>query len=202
VRYGNVIGSRGSVIPLFKNQQKTGKITITDLHMTRFWLTLDQAVELVVKTIEHMQGGEIFVPRIPSMKIVDLAKAIAPDCEIEVIGIRPGEKLHEVLFTEDDGRKAILYNNMYVIMPHHTWWEQQNYKTGQQLPENFTYTSNGNDEWLSVDDLRRIVDDASLLESDPAAKLMTTIHRLNEKTILDMLNSEEIIPEDSRQVVG
>jgi UDP-N-acetylglucosamine 4,6-dehydratase/5-epimerase len=195
VRYGNVIGSRGSVIPLFKDQKKTGKVTITDIHMTRFWLTLDQAVDLVINALQHMQGGEIFVPKIPSMKIIDLAKAIAPECEIEVIGIRPGEKLHEVLFTEEDGRNALLYNGMFVIMPSYSWWERQNYKTGRRLQENYTYTSNSNDEWLSVEDLRKIISDTSPAMSDPTATLAATIHRLNEKTILNMLNSEEVIPE-------
>ncbi|MHB8770857.1 MAG: UDP-N-acetylglucosamine 4,6-dehydratase (inverting) [Syntrophales bacterium] len=195
VRYGNVIGSRGSVIPLFKDQKKTGRVTITDVQMTRFWLTLDQAVDLVINALQHMQGGEIFVPKIPSMKIVDLAKAIAPECEIDVIGIRPGEKLHEVLFTEEDGRHALLYNGMFVIMPSYNWWERQNYKTGQSLPEGFTYASNNNDQWLSVEDLRGIIYGASSADRDPTARLAATIHRLSEQTILSMLNSEEIIPE-------
>jgi len=127
VRYGNVIGSRGSVIPLFREQKKTGKITITDERMTRFWLTLDQAVELVVNALCHMQGGEIFVPKIPSMKIMDLAKAVAPECKMEAIGIRPGEKLHEALIMEEEGRNTVAYNGMYVIMPNLSWWERQNY---------------------------------------------------------------------------
>lgn len=161
VRYGNVIGSRGSVIPLFIQQKKDGKITITDERMTRFWLTLDQAVELVINALCLMQGGEIFVPKIPSMKVTDLAKAVAPECEIEVIGIRPGEKVHEVLITEEDGRSTVAYNGMYVIMPNRSWWERQNYKTGQRLPEGFVYTSNNNEEWLSVEDLRRIIYESS-----------------------------------------
>jgi UDP-N-acetylglucosamine 4,6-dehydratase/5-epimerase len=195
VRYGNVIGSRGSVIPLFKDQKKAGKVTITDIHMTRFWLTLDQAVDLVINALEHMQGGEIFVPKIPSMKIIDLAKAIAPECEIEVIGIRPGEKLHEVLFSEEDGRNALLFDGMFVIMPSYSWWERKNYNAGQKLPENYTYASNSNDEWLSAEHLRRIIYDASPMDSDPTTKLAATIHRLNEKTILNMLNLEEVLPE-------
>ena len=195
VRYGNVVGSRGSVIPLFREQQKIGKITITDKRMTRFWITLDQAVELVINALRHMQGGEIFVPKIPSMRIVDLAKAIAAECEIEVIGIRPGEKLHEVLITEEDGRSTVVYNGTYVIMPNHSWWETQNYKKGRRLPEGFVYTSNNNDQWLSVDDLRRIIYEPSLFEQDQASKLLSTIHQLNERVILNMLNSEERIPE-------
>ncbi|MBW2647153.1 MAG: UDP-N-acetylglucosamine 4,6-dehydratase (inverting) [Deltaproteobacteria bacterium] len=124
VRYGNVIGSRGSVVPLFQEQKKTGKITITDKKMTRFWITLDQAVDLVVHTLSHMQGGEIFIPRIPSMNIPDLAQAVAPECEIEVIGIRPGEKLHEILVTEEEGRNTIAHDGLYVILPNYPWWER------------------------------------------------------------------------------
>jgi len=157
VRYGNVIGSRGSVIPLFNEQKKNGKITITDERMTRFWITLDQAVELVVSALVHMQGGEIFVPRIPSMKIVDLAKAVAPGCEIQEIGIRPGEKLHEILVTEEEGRNAVSYNGIYVIMPQLPWWKRENYRTGKKLPDGFHYCSKENDRWLDVDALRGIV---------------------------------------------
>jgi UDP-N-acetylglucosamine 4,6-dehydratase len=157
VRYGNVIGSRGSVIPLFKEQKKNGKITITDERMTRFWITLDQAVELVVSALIHMQGGEIFVPRIPSMKIVDLAKAVAPDCMIEEIGIRPGEKLHEILVTEEEGRNTVSYNGIYVIMPQLSWWKRENYRSGKRLPDGFHYTSKENDHWMGIEDLRNIV---------------------------------------------
>ncbi len=157
VRYGNVIGSRGSVVPLFIKQKNNGKITITDNRMTRFWITLDQAVELVVSALQHMQGGEIFVPRIPSMRVVDLARAIAPECEIEIIGIRPGEKLHEILITEEEGRNTIKYNGMFVIMPQFSWWERTNYKNAEKVPEGFHYTSNENEEWLRVDDLKRII---------------------------------------------
>jgi len=195
VRYGNVIGSRGSVIPLFKEQQRTGKITITDKRMTRFWLTLDQAVEFVINALGHMQGGEIFVPKIPSMKIIDLAKAVAPKCNIEVIGIRAGEKLHEVLITEEDGRNTIAYNGMYVIMPNYSWWERKNYKTGKKLPENFTYTSNNNKRWLNVDDLKKIIYGPHSTEDESMSHLISTLHRLNEKMVIDMINSEERIPD-------
>ena len=195
VRYGNVIGSRGSVIPLFRAQKKTGKITITDKRMTRFWLTLDQAADLVLNALCHMQGGEIFVPKIPSMKIMDLAKAVAPECEIEVIGIRPGEKLHESLITEEDGRNTVANNGMYVVMPNYSWWERQNYDIGEKLPDGFIYTSNNNDEWLTVDDLKNIIYGSDPLGNDPSAKLATAIHQLNEKTILNMLSAEEGIPE-------
>ena len=193
VRYGNVIGSRGSVIPVFKAQKKTGKITITDEKMTRFWITLDQAVDLVVAALCHMQGGEIFVPRIPSMKITDLAKAIAPECEIETIGIRPGEKLHETLITAEEGRNAVAYNGMYVIMPDHSWWKRQNYKTGIRLPEDFVYSSNCNDEWLGVDELRKIIGCQSAATDDAVSGFISTVHQLNKNIILDIIGAEENI---------
>lgn len=157
VRYGNVIGSRGSVIPLFLKQKQTGRLTVTDARMTRFWITLDQAVELVLKGFHNMQGGEIFVPRIPSMRIMDLAKAMAPECAVDIIGIRPGEKLHEALTGEDEGRNTISYKGMYVIMPSFPWWEKKNYVDAEKMPENFVYASDSNDEWMSVEDLRAIV---------------------------------------------
>lgn len=157
VRYGNVIGSRGSVIPLFLEQKKSGTITITDDRMTRFWITLEEAVELVLKAFHYMEGGEIFVPIIPSMRIMDLARAIAPDCKIKNIGIRPGEKLHEALTGEDEGRNTISYKGMYVILPAMDWWEQENYRGGKKLPEDFIYTSDNNQSWLGVEELRRIV---------------------------------------------
>jgi len=192
VRYGNVIGSRGSVIPLFKEQKKSGKVTITDRRMTRFWITLDQAIELVIKALCHMQGGEIFVPKIPSMKIMDLARAVAPGCEIGFIGIRPGEKLHEALITEEEGRNTVAYDGMYIIMPSYSWWEDRNrYDIGQKLPDGFVYTSDKNDEWLTEDHLREIIYDSPAAEDDSAHELLSTIHHLNEKVILNMLNSEE-----------
>ena len=156
VRYGNVIGSRGSVIPLFVKQRKQGKITITDKRMTRFWLSLEHAVDVVIKALVHMQGGEIFVPKIPSMKIVDLAEAIAPDCDIEIIGIRPGEKLHEILITEEDGRYTVDYDGLYVIMPQFSWWRRQNYQDANALPDGFLYSSNNNDRWLTLNQLKNM----------------------------------------------
>ncbi|MEW6501186.1 MAG: UDP-N-acetylglucosamine 4,6-dehydratase (inverting) [Thermodesulfobacteriota bacterium] len=157
VRYGNVIGSRGSVIPLFLQQRKKGRLTVTDPRMTRFWITLDGAIELVLRAFSHMEGGEIFVPKIPSMRIMDLARAIAPECEVDYIGIRPGEKLHEALTGEDEGRNTYLYKGMYVVMPTYPWWERKNYVEAQKMPEGFVYTSDANDEWLTVPELRRIV---------------------------------------------
>ena len=158
--------------------------------MTRFWITLDQAVDLVVRAFCQMQGGEIFVPRIPSMKITDLAEAVAPDCEVINTGIRPGEKLHEVLITEEEGRHAVSYEGMYVILPNYPWWERQNYKGGDPLPENFSYVSNSNDQWLSVGELRRMICGSSA-EKDPTAQFLSTLHRLNEKVVLNMVNAEE-----------
>jgi len=157
VRYGNVIGSRGSVIPVFLKQRETGEITITDERMTRFWITLDEAVELVLKGFRYMEGGEIFVPRIPSMRIMDLAKAIAPDCEVKHIGIREGEKLHEALTGEDEGRNAYKYKDMYVIMPNYSWWKRKNYVDAVKMPEGFVYISDQNDQWLGVEELRHVV---------------------------------------------
>ena len=163
VRYGNVIGSRGSVIPVFLKQKESGRITITDPRMTRFWITLDQAVELVLKGFKYMEGGEIFVPQIPSMRITDLARAIAPECAIDHIGIRPGEKLHEALTGEDEGRTAVRYKGMYVILPNYSWWDRKNYVTAVPVPENFVYTSDANEEWMTVEQLQEIVYGASTL---------------------------------------
>lgn len=146
-RYGNVVGSRGSVIPIFKEQAKTGTLTITDPRMTRFWLSLEQGVEFVLSCLESMKGGEIFVPKIPSMAIMDLAKMIAPDAEIKVTGIRAGEKLHEVLLTEDEARNAMEYANSYVIQ----------YGCNNQLPDGFRYSSDQNTEWLSEDSMKEML---------------------------------------------
>jgi len=153
-RYGNVVGSRGSVIPLFLEQRRTGRVTVTDPRMTRFWLTLEQGVRFVIRCIEHMHGGEVFIPKIPSMNIMDLVQAIAPDCKVDYIGIRPGEKLHEVLLSEDESRHALELDDMYVIRPLYNWWETKNWSEGKPVPEGFRYTSDTNTHWLSVDELR------------------------------------------------
>ena len=156
-RYGNVIGSRGSVVPVFVNQRSNGKLTITDKRMTRFWLTLDQGVRFVLKCVELMHGGEVFVPKIPSMRVVDLAEAVAPECEIEYVGIRPGEKVHEALISTDEARTAIEMNGMYVIQPPHPWFRGRDWDWDEgALPDGFQYTSDSNDEWLSVEELRRM----------------------------------------------
>jgi len=157
VRYGNVVGSRGSVIPLFMDQRKEGKITITDSRMTRFWITLDQGVHFVARCIEQIHGGEVFVPKIPSMNITDLAKAVAPNCEVSLIGIRPGEKLHEVLMGEDESWHSVELNDMFVIKPLHTWWNSENWPDGKKLPEGFRYSSDANPSKLSIKDLQKII---------------------------------------------
>jgi UDP-N-acetylglucosamine 4,6-dehydratase len=159
VRYGNVVGSRGSVIPLFIKQRETGRITVTDDRMTRFWLTLDQGVRFVIDCIEQMRGGEVFVPKIPSMSIMDLVKAMAPDCEIETLGIRPGEKLHEVLISEDEARHTVEVENMFVVQPAHSWWQSDGWKEGKPLPEGFVYDSQNNKQQLSLEELRALVEE-------------------------------------------
>lgn len=157
VRYGNVIGSRGSVIPLFKEQSKNGKITITDNRMTRFWITLEQGVRFVINSIKLMNSGEIFVPKIPSMNITDLAHAIAPDSKQEIIGIRPGEKLHEELITEDEARHAREFYDYFIIYPEYHFWKEDFISKGKSCPERFKYTSNENNEWLTKEELKKIV---------------------------------------------
>ncbi len=157
VRYGNVIGSRGSVIPLFEKLRETGTVTVTDPRMTRFWITLDQGVQFVCDNLELMQGGEIFVPKIPSMNIMDLVKAIAPKCKVEITGIRPGEKLHEVLITHDDSRYTLEYENRFVIEPQIRHVRYKAIPGGERVKENFSYRSNNNPEILSVQDLRRLI---------------------------------------------
>ena len=158
VRYGNVVGSRGSVVPVFLKQRQNGKVTITDDRMTRFWLSLEQGVRFVMKCLDEMRGGEVFVPRIPSMKVVDLAKAIAPSAEIAVVGIRPGEKLHEVLISEDEARSTVERDGMFIVKPPETLWERALHYDGQPLPEGFRYSSDNNRDWLDVAGIRRLID--------------------------------------------
>ncbi|MGB3700708.1 MAG: UDP-N-acetylglucosamine 4,6-dehydratase (inverting) [Anaerolineales bacterium] len=158
VRYGNVVGSRGSVIPVFIMQRDQKKLTLTDERMTRFWLTLDQGVKFVIRCIEQMQGGEVFVPKIPSMKVVDIARVIAPDADFEEIGIRPGEKLHEVLIHEDEARATVELEEMYVVQPSEALWFGHGWQDiGQPLPDGFRYSSDSNEEWLTLDQIREIV---------------------------------------------
>ncbi len=158
VRYGNVVGSRGSVVPFFLERAKTGVLPITDERMTRFFITLDQGVEFVLSSLERMVGGELFVPKIPSMRVTELAKAIAPDARIEVVGIRPGEKLHEEMISVDDARRTIDVGDRYVIQPEFGWWTSQ-HLSGDGVPEGFAYTSDRNDDWLSVEQLRAMLTD-------------------------------------------
>ena len=157
VRYGNVVGSRGSVIPIFIKQRENSKLTITDARMTRFWLTLEQGVRFVNRCIEQMQGGEVFVPKIPSMKIADLARAIAPNAEIEIVGIRPGEKMHEVLISGDEARATLERPDMYVVTPSATLWQRDLHYEGTPLPDGFVYASDTNPQWLDVEQIRQMV---------------------------------------------
>ncbi|MCW3019094.1 MAG: UDP-N-acetylglucosamine dehydratase/epimerase [Solirubrobacterales bacterium] len=156
VRYGNVVGSRGSVIPLFLAQAETGVITITDERMTRFWITLQRAVTFVLDCLDRMGGGETFVPRIPSMRVLDMAEALAPDCERKLIGIRPGEKLHEVLVTEDEARHTIECDFGYVITPEYASWRLRDHGPQGALADGFRYASDTNDQWLTVGELREM----------------------------------------------
>jgi UDP-N-acetylglucosamine 4,6-dehydratase/5-epimerase len=159
VRYGNVIGSRGSVIPLFAAQRTTGTVTVTDPGMTRFWLRLEEGVGFAIRCAELMRGGEIFVPKIPSMRILDLVESVAPGCRVEVIGIRPGEKLHEVLMTSEESRHATAFEDRFAIYPNFPFWRAGGYPQGEELPPGFVYSSDNNDQWMTTDELRSIVDE-------------------------------------------
>ncbi|MFJ7732316.1 UDP-N-acetylglucosamine 4,6-dehydratase (inverting) [Lysinibacillus sp. NPDC097231] len=159
VRYGNVVGSRGSVVPFFKKIKETGTLPVTDERMTRFWITLEQGVQFVLDNLERMHGGEIFVPKIPSMRVIDLAKAIAPGCNIEIVGIRPGEKLHEAMIMEDDARHTVEFDDYYIIQPEFPWWSKKYAEGGKSLPDGFAYTSDNNIEWLTVEQLSILLED-------------------------------------------
>lgn len=155
VRYGNVLGSRGSVIPFFLERRKTGVLPITDPNMTRFWITLEHGVKFVFECMEKMVGGELFVPKIPSMKIMDLAKAICPECKTEIIGTRPGEKLHEVMITKDDARNTLDMKGFYIIQPDFRFWgRRSNWSGSKAVPEDFEYNSGTNTWWLTEDEMR------------------------------------------------
>lgn len=160
VRYGNVIGSRGSVVPFFLRKRKGGVLPVTDARMTRFSLTLDQGVQFVLDNLARMQGGEVFVPKIPSYRILDVAKAVAPQAKIELVGIRPGEKLHELMIPEDDARHTIEFPDHFVIQPDFEWWMTRRHKLpdgGQPCPEGFSYRSDTNDRWLTVAELEKLL---------------------------------------------
>jgi UDP-N-acetylglucosamine 4,6-dehydratase len=163
VRYGNVIGSRGSVVPFFKQYRESGKkLPITDPQMTRFWIQLSEGAAFVDRCVDLMRGGEIFIPKIPSMKIVDLARAIGPDSEQEIVGIRPGEKLHELLLTRDDARNTFEFKDYFVITPNIHMWDQSGStayggEQGQPVALDFEYASNTNDRWFDVEQLRAVI---------------------------------------------
>ncbi|MBP9040241.1 MAG: UDP-N-acetylglucosamine 4,6-dehydratase (inverting) [Anaerolineaceae bacterium] len=158
VRYGNVVGSRGSVVPVFLKQRELGKVTVTDERMTRFWISLEGGVRFVIRAVENMHGGEVFVPKIPSMTVTDLAKAIAPNASIEYIGIRPGEKLHEVLISEDEARQTVELDDMYVVQPAESLWFGRDWETkGKLLEDGFRYASNTNTQWLNVEEISKII---------------------------------------------
>lgn len=160
VRYGNVVGSKGSVIPFFLKERATGRLPITDRRMTRFWITLEQGVELCLDTFARMVGGEIVIPKIPSTRIVDLAQAIGPDCELVDVGIRPGEKLHECLIPVEEARQTQEFDDHYVIEPALQWWTgttQLEGLGGTRVPEDFSYTSDMNDHFLDHDEIRELV---------------------------------------------
>ena len=157
VRYGNVMGSRGSIIPLFQELASKGlPIPVTDLRMTRFWITLDQAVKFVDETFSVMNGGELFVPKIPSMKITDLVAAIAPNSKIKEIGIRPGEKLHEEMISPDDSRRAVMQKTKFILSPTSSDWAYVEPK-GEKLPEGFSYRSDTNDQWLTQSEINNFI---------------------------------------------
>lgn len=159
VRYGNVVGSRGSVIPLFFQQRVNGVLTVTDERMTRFWLTLEQGVRFVINCIERMVGGEVFIPKIPSMRLMDIVRTIAPEAAIKVIGIRPGEKLHEELVTREEAPRTKEFDAYYIVEPEHPFWESGNHKDGKQVSPDFQYGSDSNSSWLNSEDLKACLAD-------------------------------------------
>ncbi|MFQ5479867.1 MAG: UDP-N-acetylglucosamine 4,6-dehydratase (inverting) [Thermodesulfobacteriota bacterium] len=176
VRYGNVAGSRGSVIPLFLKMKKTGVMPITDMRMTRFWITLEQSADFVLKSLGRMRGGEIFVPKIASTPIVDVAKAIVPECKFDLIGIRPGEKLHEVLISKEDGRLTLEYDDHFVVQPHFSWWSEEKQTDGSKVPEGFIFSSDTNEKKLDRFQLNKII-----REFDRGAKKTYRIRRPNNR---------------------
>jgi UDP-N-acetylglucosamine 4,6-dehydratase len=159
VRYGNVMGSRGSVIPFFKELAERGEpLPITDIRMTRFWISIQDAVQFVMDSLEIMTGGELYVPRIPSMKIVDLANAISPDVKLIEIGMRPGEKLHEEMISADDSRRTIVLKNRFVVTPVIADWGYI-LPSGEKMPEGQAYRSDNNDMWITSSDIKKFIDE-------------------------------------------
>jgi UDP-N-acetylglucosamine 4,6-dehydratase/5-epimerase len=160
VRYGNVMGSRGSVVPLFRSLDAQGKsLPVTDKRMTRFWITLPAAVRFVVDSFDKMQGGELFVPRIPSMRIVDLIEAVAPDAPTHEMGMRPGEKLHEEMISADDSRRTLRFADRYLVQPVVASWGYETPKGGEPVEDGFNYRSDNNDLWLEVEEMRELLED-------------------------------------------
>jgi UDP-N-acetylglucosamine 4,6-dehydratase len=157
VRYGNVIGSSGSVIPLFTKQKESGIVTITDERMTRFWIRLEEGVDLVTKGLNIMKGGEIFIPYIPSIKVTDLASVIAPEAKINMIGIRAGEKLHEILITQEESRHSKKLDGIYIIEPEQPFWDEKNHIEGTPLAEGFSYSSDNNKWWLKKEEIQKML---------------------------------------------
>jgi UDP-N-acetylglucosamine 4,6-dehydratase len=160
VRYGNVVGSRGSVIPYFMKFKNNGYLPITDPNMTRFWITLKQAVEFVLRCLEVMCGGELFVPKIPSMNIIDLARAIAPECETRTVGVRPGEKIHELMISRDDARQTLELDSFYVIQPQFKYWDRRSsWDEGHKVPDDFEYQSGTNPWRLTIEEMKTMLSD-------------------------------------------
>jgi UDP-N-acetylglucosamine 4,6-dehydratase len=163
VRYGNVVGSRGSVVPLFKAQAAGGELTITDEAMTRFWITLEEAVDFVIACLSRMEGGEVFIPKIPSTSILELAEAIAPDATRKIVGIRPGEKIHEVLLTSEEARHASEFEDYYAVYSSFPFWRTDEYPQGEEIPPGFSYSSDRNDQWLTAEQIKQVVAPAPTL---------------------------------------
>ena len=160
VRYGNVMGSRGSVIPFFRKLATAGEpLPITDPRMTRFWITLPQAVDFVISSLDDMSGGELYVPRIPSMHVMDLADAIAPGAKTVEVGIRPGEKMHEEMISAEDARRTVRRDDRYVVQPTLAMWGGFSEASGEPVPEGFSYSSDTNDQWLTIDEIRQLLED-------------------------------------------
>ena len=155
-RYGNVVGSRGSVVPIFLEQRASKHVTVTDQRMTRFWITLQQGIDFVLRSLDVMHGGEIFVPKIPSMRIMDLVEAIAPECDVAVTGVRPGEKMHEVLVSEDEAHHTVEEKDLYIIKPLHPWWPQEVWSDTKSLSDGFRFSSDRNTKWLTVEELSEL----------------------------------------------
>jgi len=186
VRYGNVVGSRGSVIPFFLQKRKEGVLPVTDERMTRFWITLEQGAALVLNALREMKGGELWVPKIPSMRIMDLVNTIAPACKTKFVGIRPGEKLHEVMIPVDDGRQTLEFKDHFIVRPAFSWWDVKWHgeKGGKPCPDGFYYGSDNNTDWLDEAELAKMIAELDLPEAKTwAAERGMATKRLKGKMI-------------------